>query len=338
MKNWHPDKMIEKRGFLEQRAEVIRAVRHFFEKRNYLEVDTPALQISPGMEPHLKAFKTELISADQQENHEMYLHTSPEFAMKKLLVAGLPKIFQICKVFRNAEGSSCHSPEFTMIEWYQAGMSYTELMDETIDLIRSVQQAPFEWKGLVSNPHQEWQKISVVEAFKEYADIELESVLDDFNGFEAQAKGIGISSHDEDSWDDLFFRVFLEKIEPNLGHPVPTILYDYPVSMAALSRPKKEDPRFSERFEVYICGLELANAFGELTDASLQKARFEDDMALKQELYGERYPIDQDFLDALEFGMPEASGIALGIDRLVMLCTGCKDINHVLTLPVSLGS
>lgn len=330
---WHPGRFMEKRAFIEKRAALLRRLRAFFDGLGYVEVDTPALQVSPGLEPHLHAFKTELVSADRQEIKTMYLHTSPEFAMKKLLVAGMPRIYQLCKTFRNAEGSKLHSPEFTMLEWYHAGIGYRELMNECVGLLRACADS-YENGDIVSDPDADWEIITVCEAFRKYAGIDLEACLGDLAAFEQAATDTGVPPHDGDAWDDVFFRVFLEKIEPELGHPAPTIIYDYPVHMAALSRAKPDDPRFAERFEIYLCGVELANAFAELTDAKEQRRRFEADMDLKEKLYGERYPIDEDFLAALEHGMPEASGIALGIDRLVMLATGASHIHDVLAIPV----
>jgi len=331
---WLPHKFEQKIPHLWGRAQVMRNIRDYFEGLEYLEVDTPALQKSPGMEVHVHAFKTELLSADQQTSQSMYLNTSPEFAMKKLLVAGLPKIFQMCKCFRNAEQSPLHSPEFTMLEWYHVGINYEDLMEETIGLLCHVTDGVFQWGDLTSDPHQVWQKISVCEAFEKYADINLEEVLEDVSAFEISAGRAGCPAHEGDTWDDLFFRVFLEKIEPNLGHPVPTILYDYPKCMSSLARLKDKDPRFAERFEIYVCGLELANAFGELSDADEQRLRFENAMAEKQSLYGETWPVEDDFLKALEYGMPACSGIALGVDRLAMLVTGADHIDQIQALKV----
>lgn len=288
-------------------------MRGFFDARGYLEVETPALSPSPCPEAHIMGFETRMFTPDRKDSRPMYLHTSPEFAMKKLLVAGLPKIYQICHVFRNAEGSSQHTPEFSMIEWYQAGLDYRGLMRECVDFMRAVTDRPFSGLGRTSDPKGEWEIISVVEVFRKYAGVDFEKHLDD---------------------EDYFFKVMGEVIEPQLGSPVPTIVYDYPVRMAALSRVRKSDPRFAERFEIYVCGVELANAFGELTDAVEQRRRYEEAMDVQRRLYGFDYPIEEDFLKALEHGMPEASGIALGIDRLVMLATGAGDISLVQAAPV----
>jgi lysyl-tRNA synthetase class 2 len=328
---WHPDHFARKIPFLEKRAKIIKSIRTYFDDLGYTEVETPALQHSAVMDPHIKAFETEFISPNQSETRRLFLHTSPEFAMKKMLVGGMKKIYQICKTFRNAEDSPNHSPEFTMIEWYHTGLSYEDLMQECVGLMRAVTDVPYKFRGMESDAHQPWEIISVCEAFQKYAHINLESVLNDLDGFKKLA---GDLYHEGDEWDDIFFRVFLEKIEPNLGHPVPTIIYDYPIHMASLSRPKQSDPRFCERFEIYICGLELANAFGELCDAGEQKRRFAKNMAEKKRLYGDDYPIDHELIEALSHGMDDVSGIALGVDRLVMLATGADHINDIISEPV----
>lgn len=313
--------------------------------QDFLEVQTPALQVSPGLEPHLQAFRTELKDPRGNRTSTRYLHTSPEFAMKKLLASGLERIYQIAQVYRNQERSSTHHPEFSMLEWYRVGQPYTILMEDCEGLLRACKDAAggdslLTWKGVKSDPFLPFERLSVQQAFVRYAETDLlGSISDPLQPspelLRASCRKLGIHCVESDSWEDLFFRIFLEKIEPKLGIGRPTILYDYPISMAALARPKASDPKLAERFELYVCGLELANAFGELTDVKAQRARFESDMDKKQRLYGERYPIDEDFLQALEEGLPESSGIALGVDRLVMLCTGAEHIEDVLWLPVA---
>lgn len=341
---WQKAAFSAKRHRLEQRAAIIRAIRSFFDALNFLEVQTPALQVSPGLEPHLQAFSTELKDPTGNRVERRYLHTSPEFAMKKLLAAGLDRIYQISLVYRNRERSHTHHPEFSMLEWYRAGEPYTVLMDDCEKLLRACSRAAgagnvLTWQGVKSDPFQPFERLSVQEAFLRYAETDLLATISDPlkpkpEGLRGACGNLGIPTASDDTWEDLFFRIFLEKIEPKLGVGRPTILFDYPVSMAALSRPKKDSPHLAERFEVYVCGLELANAFGELTDPVAQKKRFEADMEKKQRLYGERYPIDEDFLAALA-EMPEASGIALGVDRLVMLITGARHIDDVLWVPVA---
>ncbi len=331
---WHPPRFAVKLPYLQARAEIIGRLRAFFAARGYLEVDTPALQISPCMEAHIQAFKTELVSADGQTRAPYYLHTSPEFAMKKLLVAGLHKIFQLARVFRNNEGSGWHSPEFTMLEWYQRGMTYRQMMGETIDLVRACSPGVLTAHGRTADPQLDWEIISVVEAVKKYADIDISDHLNDLEHLQREAKRIGVYISPADDWDNALLKIIMDKVEGVIGGDRPAILYDYPVSMAALSRPKPEDPRFAERFEVYACGVELANAFGELTDARLQRKRFLHDVHLRKKIYGDDYPVDEDFLRALDHGLPDCAGNALGVDRLVMLITGADTIDLVQAAPV----
>ena len=342
---WHPAEYARRLPFLKQRARIIETIREFFIRRDFLEVETPILQISPGLEPHLKAFKTELVEPFGQADREMYLHTSPEFTMKKLLAAGLPKIFQMARVFRNEERSKRHHPEFIMLEWYRANADYTVLMDDTVELVRACAAAcgakVLKDGDLEVDPFKEWERVSIADACRKYAGFDLESTLPAEPTLEPDpaplakvAEKLGIQVSPDDRWDDIYFRIALEKIEPNLGRGVPTILYDYPVCMAALSRKKPSDQRFAERFEVYVGDTELGNAFSELTDAAEQRRRFEYDMDLKEKLYGERYPVDDDFINAVA-AMPEAAGIAVGVDRLVMLITGAKRIEDAMWAPVA---
>ena len=331
---WLPDHFSKKIPYLQERARVFTAVRRFFDTRGYLEVETPALQTAPCMEAHIQAFKTEIVSADHATRETLYLHTSPEFAMKKLLVAGLPKIYQMAKVFRNAEGSRWHSPEFCMLEWYQVGMTYHHMMQETIDLLRQVCTAPLRANDRTCDVAKEWEKLTVVQALKKYADVDISNHLGDLAHLRAEAQRIGVHVSDHDDWENALLKIMMAKVEPFAGSPVPTIIYDYPISMAALARPKPDDPRFAERFEVYVCGVELCNAFGELTDAAVQRQRFTQEINLRKKIYGEDYPIDEDFIRALEHGLPQSSGNALGMDRLVMLMTGAEDIDLVQASPV----
>ena len=342
---WHPDQFATRKPYLDARGAVIAAIRKFFAERGFAEVETPALQISPGIEPHLIAFETELAEPFRDGDRcRLYLHTSPEFTMKKLLVAGQKRIFQIARCFRNAERSSTHHPEFTMLEWYRAGTDYRALMADCEALLCAV-MAAVPATALVrgqkySNPSAEWEYLAVAEAFRRDADIDLlatapDPLAPDADLLRAEADRIGVFSSPSDSWEDAFFRIFLARIEAGLGVDAPTVLYDYPVSMAALSRAKAEDPRLAERFELYVSGLELANAFSELTDATEQRRRFEADVARKRELFGSAYPIDEDFLAALDHGLADCAGIALGVDRLVMLATGAPRIEDVLWAPVA---
>jgi len=336
---WQPETFAKRLPLLRTRQAVIRAVRGYFDDCGFHEVTTPALQVSPGLEPHIMAFSSVLENHDGSPRATMYLHTSPEFAMKKLLTAGAGDIYQICQTYRNRETSRTHSPEFAMMEWYRTGANYWHIMDDCVQLLRAVAVAAgiseYKYKDNRSNPFGVWQVISVAEAFWQYCKIQLLETVGDVEALRAGAQANNVRTDAGDSWDDIFFRIMGEKIEPLLGSPAPTLLYDYPAHMAALSRVKESDPRVAERVEMYVAGLELANGFSELTDARQQLLRFESDMDFKEQTYGFRYPIDMDFIAALDHGLPECSGIALGIDRLVMLATGAEDINDILWAPVS---
>jgi lysyl-tRNA synthetase class 2 len=377
---WRPDRLSARRENLLARGRILGAVREFFAEEGFIEVQTPALQVSPGLEPHLKAFATLLHDPRDGVAHRRYLHTSPEFAMKKLLAGGagngFERIWQLAPVFRDGERGATHHPEFAMLEWYRAGATYCDLMDDCERLLRRAAAASalaptptlprqrgremaiagaqdalpppptgegrgggLAWQGRTADPRQPFERLSVAEAFARHAGLDIlatapDPAHPDFALLAAAAGAVGVTPHPGDDWEDLYFRVFLDRIESNLGIGAPTILYDYPVSMAALSRRKPDDPRLAERFELYVCGLELANAFQELTDPAEQRTRFLADQARKQVLYGETYPIDEDFLAALDHGLPESAGIALGFDRLVMLCTGAAHIEEVLWAPV----
>ncbi len=337
---WLPHHFAEKRPFLAARGRVLSAMRQYFEGHGFAEVETPALQVCPTMDAHIHGFRTELKGTDLKPLKHLYLHTSPEFDMKKLLVAGMPKIFQFSHVFRNGEGSRLHSPEFTLLEWYRAKADYTAIMQDCVDIVRHVAEktgiSAYSYHGKTCDPFRDWQKISVAEAFERYVGLDLSAYLEDTFAFSVKLQQCGVRVTAGDRWDDLFHAAMAEKIEPFLGMETPSILYDYPASMAALSRRSASDPRYAERFELYVCGVELANAFSELTDPIEQRARYVSEMSRKQDLYGETYPLDEEFIKALVFGMPESAGIALGFDRLVMLVTGAEHIDQVLWAPVQI--
>ena len=333
---WAPHVHADRRPFLLARARITAAVRAWFATRDFVEAETAVLQASPGNEAHLHAFATELISPDASRTR-LYLHTSPEFAAKKLLAAGEKRLFTLARVFRNRERGALHHPEFTMLEWYRADEPYDVLIGDCAALLATAAQAAqikkLSFRGRETDPFAAPERLTVAEAFQRYSDIDLLATVDDREALAAAAKGQGIRVAADDSWADVFSRVLVERIEPNLGMDRPTILDEYPVSEAALARPTAHDPRVAERFELYVCGVEIANAFGELTDPAEQRRRFEGEMAEKERVHGERYPLDEDFLSALG-QMPPASGIALGFDRLVMLATGAQRIEQVLWTPV----
>jgi elongation factor P--(R)-beta-lysine ligase len=338
---WRASVHADRRPFLIGRNRIQAAFRAHFAEHDFVEVDTATLQVSPGNEAHLHAFRTEAIGHDGTAT-PLYLHTSPEFACKKLLAAGEQRIACFAHVYRNRERGPLHHPEFTMLEWYRVGESYEFLMRDCADLIahaaRTAGTLQFSFGGKTVDPFAEPERISVADAFTRHAGIDLLATIKedgtaDRNMLAVQLQAAGMRVAEDDTWADLFSRVIVEKIEPNLGIDRITILDRYPVAEAALARPCSDDPRVAERFEVYACGVELANAFGELTDPTEQRRRFEAEMAEKQRVYGETYPLDEDFLEALAH-MPEASGIALGFDRLVMLATGALRIDQVIWAPV----
>lgn len=326
MYHWQPHNFETRKPHLLSRMRAVQSIRTFFEKRGYWEVETPALQVMPCADMHIHGFRTDYFGPDLKKRRDLYLHTSPEFEMKKLLVAGAEKVYQLCKVYRNGESTKLHSPEFTMLEWYRVGVDFTDIMNETQALIQSLGKVNARGCDLT----KPFERLSVSEAFDSYAGIDLNAVLEDAAGFAAQAKKSGVRVLESDGWDDIFHAVMADKIEPYLGKAAPVFLYDYPASMACLSKRKAQDPRYAERFELYIAGIEIANAFTELTDAAEQRKRFTEEMAAKQERYGFSYPLDEDFLAALEYGMPECAGIALGVDRLCMLLSGAETIDDVL--------
>jgi elongation factor P--(R)-beta-lysine ligase len=337
---WHPDRHGDRRPFLMARGRIQTALRGWFEEEGFTEVDTAALQVSPGNETHLHAFSTRLRRPDGTVR-PLYLHTSPEFACKKLLAAGETKIFTFAAAFRNGERGALHHPAFTMLEWYRAREPYERLMDDCAQMLGIAAAAAgastLSWRGTTADPTAAPQRISVANAMRELAGIDLFATIGndrpDAGALAAAAAAIGIRTAPDDTWGDVFSRLLVEKIEPRLGTDRATILMEYPACVAALARRKPADSRVAERFELYACGIEIANAFGELTDPSEQRRRFEIEMSEKLRIYGESYPIDEDFLAALAV-MPPASGGALGFERLVMLATGASRIEQVLWTPV----
>jgi elongation factor P--(R)-beta-lysine ligase len=334
---WAKDVYADRRPFLKGRAALTAAVRRFFADSGFLEVETAALQISGGNETHIAPFAVELID-DAGAKSRLYLHSSPEFACKKLLAAGEERIFALGHVFRNRERTPLHHPEFSMLEWYRAHAPLGRLIEDCADLLvvaaRAAKTDSFTWRDRAANPFDEPEILTVREAFDRYANIDLEATLDDRDALARAAARDGLRVSPSDSWSDLFSKILSEKIEHRLGRGRATVLCDYPLSEAALAQPKPSDPRFAERFELYVCGVELANAFGELSDPAEQRRRFEAANAARRALYGEACPIDEDFLSALAF-MPPACGIALGFDRLAMLALGATRIEQVLWTPVA---
>lgn len=337
---WSGEQHLAKRGTLLARSRIKAAFRGWFEQQGFLEAECPMMVPSPGNETHLHAFETSWDHPDGTPRR-LFLHTSPEFAMKKLLAAGETKLFDFARVWRNREESALHAPEFTMLEWYRAREDYTALMEDCERLMRLAADITgidlFRCRGHECDPRASAERLTLQNAFLQHAGIDLLATLNPQSPHlapdrEQLAKGAsdaGVKIAADDSWSDIYSRVLVERIEPYLGLGCPTILCEYPVVEAALARPSPRDPRVAERFELYACGVELANAFGELTDAAEQRRRFEVDMALKEKLYGVRYPLDEDLLDALPH-MPPTSGIALGFERLLLLATGARTVRDVI--------
>jgi len=328
---WSPRRHADRRPLLLARGRMVAGVRAYFEGEGFTEVETAQIQLSPGNETHLHALVVELRREDGTRLPR-YLHTSPEFAMKKLLAAGETRIFSFARVFRDREVSATHSPEFTMLEWYRAGEPYEALMADCARIVAIAARAAgvdqLRHRGREADPFAPFERLTLEEAFRRDAGVELFG-----EALAAQTARIGLTVAVDDTWSDLFSKVLSDRIEPGLGVGRPTLLCEYPATEAALAMLKPTDRRVAERFELYACGVELVNAFRELTDAAEQRARFEADMNEKQRIYGLRYPIDEDFLAALA-KMPEASGAALGFDRLVMLATGAQQIADVLWTPL----
>ena len=335
---WSPARHVDLRPFLTARSAITKATRGWFEQQGFTEVETAILQVSPGNEIHLHAPRTELIAADGGRATR-YLRTSPEFACKKLLAAGETKIFEFARVFRDRERGRLHLSEFTMLEWYRANAAYEAVMADGIVLIAHATQATgigqFSFRGSTADPFAEPEMLAVAVAFERFAGIDLLATIVDGEGDRAKlaaAAGTKVRVAADDTWSDIFSKILVEYVEPNLGQGRLTVLYEYPLPEAALARAAASDARVAERFEIYACGVELANGFGELTDAREQRRRFMLAMDEKQRRYGERYPLDEDFLAAVD-RIPEASGVALGFDRLVMLASGATAIDQVVWTP-----
>jgi lysyl-tRNA synthetase class 2 len=328
----------QRRPFLLQRMRIVAALRQFFAEQDFVEVETSVLVASPGNETHLHAFATALVTP-AGASQPLYLRTSPELACKKLLAAGEQRIVELARSFRNRERGALHHPELTMLEWYRAEAPIELMMEDCIATVvaaaRCAGRDRLRWRGREVDPFVAAERLSMVEAFSRHAGIDLLPLLapDATARFAREAQAAGVRTAAGDSWGDVFSRVLVERIEPHLGQGRLTILYGYPAVQSPLARPDAADPRLAERFELYACGVELANGYGELADAATQRQRLIEQMGEKERIYGERYPLDEDFLAALA-AMPPAAGVALGLDRLVMLAIGATRIEDVLWSPV----
>lgn len=336
---WTPDRHADRRIFLQKRASITAAARDWFRDAGFTEIETSVLVVSPGNETHLHAPEAATMGPDGQRRRR-YLRTSPEFACKKLLAAGESRIVEFARVFRDRERSPLHLPEFTMLEWYRANEPYDAIIADTLAVIalaaRIAGSTAFSYRGRSADPLAPAERVTVAEAFKRHARVDLRGTYDasgtdrDALARAATEQGIGVAA--DDTWSDIFSKVLVEKVEPQLGQGRLTVLDAYPLPESALARPNASDPLAAERFEVYACGVELANGFGELTDAAEQRRRFIAAMDEKERRYGEHYPLDEEFLAALGT-MPQASGVALGFDRLVMLAAGAQRLDQVVWTP-----
>ena len=335
---WTPTRFADRKPFLDKRAAISGRLRAFFAENGFTEVETSVLQVSPGNETHLHATRTE-IKGEGATVVPRYLRTSPEFSAKKLLAAGEQRIFEFARVFRDRERGDLHLTEFTMLEWYRANEPYAGVMADAVSIVASAADAAgarqFNFRGRTIDAFAEPEMLTVAVAFERFAGIDLLATINGAEGDRrrlAKAAATMVRVADDDTWSDIFAKVLVEHVEPNLGNGAMTLLYEYPAPEAALARVNPEDPRVAERFELYACGVELANGFGELTDADELRRRFGHAMDEKQRRYGERYPIDEDFLAATA-AMPPASGAALGFDRLVMLAAGATAVDQVVWTP-----
>lgn len=316
---------------LRRRHEIFSEVRAFFDDADFLEIHTPLLVINPGLEPHLIPFETQYVpQMGGGKPKTFYLPTSPEYHLKKALAWGLPRIFEITRSFRNGEQGRQHEPEFFMLEWYRCPGSYQDIAADFAKLFARL--------GARFAPNDPWansQNLTVCEAFERYADLDLQGALDQSAPSlteQARARGHGSINADDD-FDTCFHKLIVEKIEPQLGHAGPLFLWDYPAEFAALARKKPGNPHLCERFEVYWKGIELANAFGELTDAQEQRFRCEEDQKRRLEIYGRTPPLDEEFLQALDKIPGPAGGIAVGLDRLVQCLLGAGHLQQVIAFP-----
>jgi lysyl-tRNA synthetase class 2 len=342
MKNWQKIKNDSQlmETFL-VREKVIDTLRTFFKSQGFHEVETPLLVKSPGTEPYLDVFETMLKFAEG-DRYPAYLVTSPEYAMKKLLAAGFKNIFQICKSFRNGEGRSArHNPEFTILEYYRSEADYTTLMSDMEKMLRALAVAiygedaknGFTYQGLQIDLSSSFLKYSVEEAFQKFAQINREELLST-EKLIAIAKTKGYQVTATTTWEEAYNQIFLNEIETKLDKTRPTIIYDYPLAQAALSKRKEGDPDFAERFEIYLAGIELGNAFSELIDADEQESRLKAELQEREKLGKTKYQLDTDFVEALHSGLPECTGIAIGVDRLVMLFANVASIEDTLLFPI----
>ncbi|MFA7685372.1 MAG: EF-P lysine aminoacylase EpmA [Candidatus Gracilibacteria bacterium] len=327
--------MIYNKEIATERSYLFQKIREFFNENDFLEVETPIMNTIPGMEPHLTPFESDFTDPYGKKT-PLYLNTSPELQMKKLLGNGFGNIYNITKVFRNGEvGGGRHNPEFTMLEWYRVNANYKELMEDCENLVVDLADSPtLTFDGHIVDISKPWTKLTTNELFQKYCDIDLEQNKD-FETFSKTAQNHQYNINGCNDWDDLFYKIFLNEIESKLGFDKPIFVYDYPASQAALSKKKPENPFWAERFELYIAGNEIANAYSELIDSKEQRSRLIEEQALRKKLAKPVFHIDEEFLTSLESITVPCAGIALGIDRLFMVLLNKKTIEEVLLFPLS---
>ncbi len=325
------------------REQVLDGVRAYFKSVGFHEVETPELVYTPSTEPFLEVFETSLLIGEETPRRA-FLISSPEYAMKKLVAAGSGSIFQICKSFRNGEGRSPrHNGEFSILEWYHVEATYLDVLTDFESMVKEIfhrvhpetvttHQYKLSYQGKNYNLSSPWEKITVAEAFRRFVGIDVETLLSETKLLEVgRQKGYQITS--DTTWEQVFHQLLMNEIEPFLGMVVPTVLMDYPAVLCPLCQTTPDDERFAQRFEVYLAGLELGNAFGELTDPVKQKANCLADLAERRKLGKTEYPLDEEFIAALESGMPTTSGIAVGLDRVVMLFADAASLQEVMFFP-----
>ena len=335
---WHPERLAARLPFLDRRAALTAATRAFFTARGYREVETPCLVPAPGAEVHIRAFETRFDPhLGAGEGRQLWLRTSPELAIKKLLAGGCGPVFELARVWRNGEVSARHAPEFTMLEWYRPGLSFEGLMAETEDFVRAVCPPVVEHGGIRTDLSQPFERLTMQDAFARHCNgLDVLGTEGDAARLHAAAAAAGLPPRADESWEDLFFRLLLERVEPAIGRDRATFLTHWPAPQAALARRDPADPRAALRFELFAAGIELANAFDELTDPAEQRLRFAEANAERRRITGVHgWDIDEDFIAALETGLPATAGIALGFDRLAMLASGARTIEDVLWLTVT---
>jgi lysyl-tRNA synthetase class 2 len=335
---WHPERLAARLPFLHRRAALTAATRQFFAARGYTEVETPCLVPVPGAEVHLRGFGTDYVPhLGAGQARRLWLRTSPELALKRLLVAGAGAVFELARVWRNGEASPRHAPEFTMLEWYRPGLTLDALMDEAEAFVRAACPPLVTHGDAACDLHQPFERITMADAFARWCNgLDILATEGDAGRLHAAAAAVGLPARPDETWEDLFFRLLLEQVEPRIGRGRATFLTHWPAPQAALARRDPADPRVALRFELFVAGIELANAFDELTDSSEQRARLQADAAARIAHGHEPWDVDEDFLAALEYGMPAGSGIALGFDRLAMLASGARSITDVLWLPLAI--